>query len=89
MSIFTRLPLLMSRRQELDVYRNDIADGKTKLSRLEETLEDLEYQERDAKTAITTAQRQMDIQKTSTRAEVFRLRGVFLFFPLIFNRVLI
>ncbi|KAF8499454.1 Spc7 kinetochore protein-domain-containing protein [Gautieria morchelliformis] len=65
---------IAEQRQELDVYRTDIADGNTKLARLEETLEDLEDQARDAKTAITTAQRQMDIQETSTRAEVFRLR---------------
>jgi len=60
------------------VYRNDIADGNAKLARLQETLGDLEDQAREAKTAITTAQRQMDIQKTSTRAEVLRLRGALL-----------
>lgn len=57
------------------MYRNDIAEGNAKLARMEETLEDLEDQGRDAKKAITTAQRQMELQKTSTRAEVFRLRG--------------
>ena len=71
------------------MYRNDIADGNAKLSRLQETLDDLEDQARDAKTAITTAQRQMDIQKTSTRAEVFRLRGAFLFFLPFISSILI
>ncbi|KAF8592058.1 hypothetical protein K439DRAFT_1537791 [Ramaria rubella] len=65
---------IAEQRQELDVYRNDIADGTAKLTRLEATLEDLEDQAREAKSAIMTAQRHMDMQKTSTRAEVFRLR---------------
>ena len=70
------------------MFRNDIADGNAKLTRLEETLEDLEDQARDAKTAITTAQRQMDMQKTSTRAEVFRLRGALLLFLLVSDSIL-
>ena len=76
-SVYARLPPLRAciRRQELDVYRNDVADGSAKLARLEETLEDLEDQAREAKTAIGTAQRQMDLQKSNTRAGVFRLRG--------------
>jgi len=40
---------------------------------------DLEKQAEESRRAIKTAQRQMDIQKTSSRAEVFRLRGYYLF----------
>lgn len=75
---------MLLQRQELDIYRSNITDSNAKLVRLEETLEDLEDQAREAKTAITTAQRQMDIQKTSTRAEVFRLRGA-LPFPFLYR----
>ncbi|KIJ45653.1 hypothetical protein M422DRAFT_166538 [Sphaerobolus stellatus SS14] len=65
---------IAEQREALDTFLNEVADGETKLVRLQETLEDLEEQAGEAKKAINSAQRQMEVQKTSTRAEVFRLR---------------
>lgn len=55
--------------------KNSLGDAEDKVARLEETLGDLKEQTMVAHKAISAAQRQMELQKASARAEVFRLRG--------------
>lgn len=65
---------------ELEAFRADVAEGNAKLERLEEKLQELDLQKQEATAAIEKAQRLLHIQKNSTRAEVFRLRGGFSIF---------
>jgi len=67
---------------ELEAFRADVAEGNAKLERLEEKLQELDLQKREATGAIEKAQRLLHIQKNSTRAEVFRLKGGFSIFSL-------
>jgi len=61
----------------LDVFRADVAETNAKLGRLQEKLEEIEAQKKEASDAIQASQRVTSIQKNGTRAEVFRLRGAF------------
>ncbi len=52
-----------------------MSEAKAKLERLEEKLAEIESQKEDATTAISQARHIVHIQKESTSAEVFRLKG--------------
>jgi predicted nucleic acid-binding Zn-ribbon protein len=62
---------------ELEAFRADVAESNAKLERLEEKLQELEVQKQEASSAIDKAQRLIHVQKNSTHAEVFRLKGIF------------
>ncbi|KAL5534634.1 hypothetical protein ACEPAG_1097 [Sanghuangporus baumii] len=73
--------------QLLEVYKTDVADGTAKIERLEGKLAELEAQRLENVQAIETAERRIVLNKTSTRAEVFRLKGmhvlVFIYYRLV------
>jgi Knl1 RWD C-terminal domain len=71
-----KLDLTRSYSAELEAFRADLAEGSAKLERLEEKLQELNLQKQEATSAIDEAQRLIHIQKNSTRAEVFRLKGI-------------
>ena len=60
---------------ELEVYRADVSEAKAKLAGLEEKSAEIESQKQEAINAISQAERVIHIQKESTSAEVFRLKG--------------
>ena len=57
------------------MFRADVSEAKAKLERLEEKLAEIESQKEEATTAINQARHIVHIQKESTSAEVFRLKG--------------
>ena len=59
----------------MEALRAELSDGEAQLKWLQEKLEDLDLQKREATTAIGEACRIMDIEKNSTTAEIFRLKG--------------
>ncbi|KAL5518577.1 hypothetical protein ACEPAH_260 [Sanghuangporus vaninii] len=60
--------------QLLEVYKTDVAEGTAKIERLEGKLAELEAQRLENAQAIEAAERRIVLNKTSTRAEVFRLK---------------
>ncbi|KAG2756515.1 hypothetical protein P692DRAFT_20852947 [Suillus brevipes Sb2] len=58
----------------LEAFRADVDEGKAKLNRLQEKLEEIEAQKLETTNAIQVAERQVQVQKNSTHAEVFRLK---------------
>ncbi|KAG1864649.1 Spc7 kinetochore protein-domain-containing protein [Suillus subalutaceus] len=58
----------------LEAFRADVDEGKAKLDRLQEKLEEIEAQKLETTDAIQVAERQVQVQKNSTHAEVFRLK---------------
>ena len=67
--------LAMKILSDLEVYKTDSAEGNAKLERLDDKLHELETQKRECLDAIAAAERKITLNKTSTRAEVFRLKG--------------
>lgn len=61
--------------QLLEVYRTDIAESNAKRERLEDKLQELGSQKQESLEAIEAAERKITLNKNSTRAEVFRLKG--------------
>ena len=61
---------------ELETFRADVAEGNAKLERLQEKMQELAAQKQDANNAIEEAQRLIHIQRNSTRAELFKLKGL-------------
>ncbi|KAF8632568.1 hypothetical protein AX15_001778 [Amanita polypyramis BW_CC] len=59
---------------EVEALQAELAEGRSRLQRLEERLEEIENQKSEASTAIAGAQRVLLVHKSSTRAEVFRLK---------------
>lgn len=59
----------------MEAFRADVAEGNAKLDRLKDKLQELALQKQEANGAIEEAQRAIHVQKNSTRAEVFRLKG--------------
>jgi hypothetical protein len=49
--------------------------ANAKLERLEEKLQDLDTEKAEMASSIETSQRTLHIQKNSTQAEAFRLKG--------------
>lgn len=62
---------------EVEALRAEVAENISKLEWLQERLRDVDSQKREVTTAINNAKRVLHIQKHSTRAEVFRLKGMF------------
>ncbi|TFY71134.1 hypothetical protein EVG20_g1874 [Dentipellis fragilis] len=58
----------------LEAYRADISETNAQLERLHEKLEEIEAQKRETSTVIDESKRLIHVQKTSTHAEVFRLK---------------
>ncbi|KAI0308028.1 Spc7 kinetochore protein-domain-containing protein [Multifurca ochricompacta] len=58
----------------LDEFRAEVSEAKAKLERLEEKLRDLETEKVEIMASIESSQRTLHIQKSSTRAEAFRLK---------------
>jgi ATP/maltotriose-dependent transcriptional regulator MalT len=63
----------------LEAFRGDVDEGKAKLNRLQEKLDQIEAHKLETTDAIQVAERQVQVQKNSTHAEVFRLKGKFAF----------
>ena len=59
--------------------KDEHAECTDQLRWLQERMDEIEVQRREAKNTITTAQRILHMKQTSTRAEVFRLKGMFLY----------
>ena len=62
---------------ELDTFDADVKEAKTKLDRLHEKLSEVESQKKEVTAVVQDAERRIHMQKTSTRAEIFKLKGKF------------
>ena len=60
---------------EIEAFRADVSEAKAKLERFDEKLADIEAQKAELTAAITQSKHVIHIQKESTSAEVFRLKG--------------
>ncbi|OAX44921.1 hypothetical protein K503DRAFT_788592 [Rhizopogon vinicolor AM-OR11-026] len=58
----------------LEAFRADVDEGEAKLDRLQEKLDEIEAHKLETTNAIQVAERQVQVQKNSTHAEVFRLK---------------
>ncbi|KZT23850.1 hypothetical protein NEOLEDRAFT_1179833 [Neolentinus lepideus HHB14362 ss-1] len=58
----------------LESFRTDISENKAKLTNFTEKLEEIEQEKKELLQAIADAERMANIQKNSTKAEVFKLR---------------
>jgi kinetochore protein Spc7/SPC105 len=67
----------------VEALKAELLDGESQLKYLQEKLEDLNLQKLEATTAINEARRIMDIEKNSTTAEIFKLKGKFAAFHLV------
>ncbi|KAG8220070.1 Spc7 kinetochore protein-domain-containing protein [Butyriboletus roseoflavus] len=59
---------------ELDTFHADVKEATTKLDRLEEKLNEVESQKKEVTSVVEDAERRIQMQKNSTRAEIFHLR---------------
>ena len=59
------------------MYRFDLAEHQAKIERSEEKLLELDAQRLENLQAIEDADRKLMLHKSSTRAEVFRLKGAY------------
>lgn len=62
---------------ELDVYRADVSEAMAKLERLSIRSAELDEEQKEAQNAIAECERVIQIQNSSTKEEVFRLKGTF------------
>jgi hypothetical protein len=60
---------------ELDVFRTEVAETTAKLERLKERSAEIEAEQKEARDAISDCERIIQIQKNSTKEEVFQLKG--------------
>ncbi|CAA7258736.1 unnamed protein product [Cyclocybe aegerita] len=60
---------------EVEALKAEIAEGSDQVRWLQERVDEIEAQKREAKNTISTAARVLRMKQTSTRSEVFRLRG--------------
>jgi kinetochore protein Spc7/SPC105 len=65
----------------VEAYQAEVAESNAQLEWLQERLQELDLEKRQARTAIADANRILHIQKNSTHAELFRLNRMF-FSPL-------
>ena len=65
-------------RLEVESLKSEVAERTSQLQWLQEKIEETELQKKEATEAIAQANRTLQIQKNSTSAEVFRLKGTFL-----------
>jgi len=59
---------------ELDVFRTEVAETTAKLERLKERSAEIEAEQKEARDAISDCERIIQIQKNSTKEEVFQLK---------------
>ncbi|KAL0950761.1 hypothetical protein HGRIS_007529 [Hohenbuehelia grisea] len=59
---------------EVDALRTEVSESKAHLGRLQERLQEIEVQKEEFASAIASADRLLHTQKSSTTAEIFRLR---------------
>lgn len=62
---------------ELDVYRTDVSEAVAKLGGLEIRSAELDEELKGAQDAIAECKRIIQIQNSSTKEGVFRLKGMF------------
>ncbi|KAI6022339.1 Spc7 kinetochore protein-domain-containing protein [Pisolithus microcarpus] len=60
---------------ELDNYRREVEEAKAKLERIEEKLKEVQIEKNEVSASIEKTERLINVQKNSTHAEVFRLKG--------------
>jgi hypothetical protein len=60
----------------LDVFRAEVVETTAKLDRLRERSVEIETEGKEAQDAISDCERTIQIQKNSTKAEVFQLKGL-------------
>ncbi|PPQ62802.1 hypothetical protein CVT24_000496 [Panaeolus cyanescens] len=60
---------------EVEALKAELKDGKDQLRWLQEKAEEIGAQKREARSTIEAAQKLIQMKQTSTRAEVFRLKG--------------
>ncbi|KAI6095270.1 Spc7 kinetochore protein-domain-containing protein [Pisolithus thermaeus] len=60
---------------ELDNYRREVEEAKAKLGRFEEKLKEVQTEKNEISASIEKTERLINVQKNSTHAEVFRLKG--------------
>lgn len=60
---------------ELDTFHTDVEEAKAKLDRLQEKLNEVESQKKEVTSVVEDAERRIHMQKNSTRAEIFKLKG--------------
>ena len=61
---------------ELDVYRADVSEAMAKLERLSMRSAELDEEQKEVQNAIAECERSIQIQNSSTKEEVFRLKGI-------------
>jgi uncharacterized protein YfcZ (UPF0381/DUF406 family) len=69
----------------LDEFCAEVAEASAKLERLEEKLRDIETENAETMASIEVSQRTLHIQKNSTQAEAFRLKGTLLYSRRLFD----
>jgi hypothetical protein len=62
-------------RVEVESLKSEVAERTSQLQWLQEKIGETEFQKKEATEAIAQANRTLQIQKNSTSAEVFRLKG--------------
>jgi hypothetical protein len=65
-------------RVEVESLKSEVAERTSQLQWLQEKIGETEFQKKEATEAIAQANRTLQIQKNSTSAEVFRLKGTLL-----------
>ncbi len=59
---------------EIEALKAELVEGSDQIRWLQERAKELDFQGREAKNTITSAERVLRLKQTSTRSEVFRLR---------------
>ena len=59
------------------MYRTDVSEAMAKLERLNMRSAELDEEQKEAQAAIAECERVIQIQNSSTKEEVFRLKGMF------------
>ena len=60
---------------EVDGYRTDVSEALAKLERLNMRSSELDEEQKEAQNDIAECERIIQIQNSSTKEEVFRLKG--------------
>ena len=68
--------LLTSYSIEIEALKAELSEGTDQVRWLQERMDEIEVQKREAKNTINTAERVLRMKQTSTRSEVFRLKGI-------------
>lgn len=60
---------------EIEALKAELSEGTDQVRWLQERMDEIEVQKREAKNTINTVERVLRMKQTSTRSEVFRLKG--------------